>query len=199
MTSLKNYNKILFIFVILNLIPFILYHGYLPSSLEDFKDKTFSTPLPLSSIVGLSTVLLQGLLSNNLKNILVFKKIKNPLPGCRLSKVLKSDARVSLDQVVEKFGQIPTDPKEQNIYWYTEIYKSIEQSIKVDDAHQKFLMTRDMTAICVIILIFSIIHWLFFSGTFTYILFICIEYFFISLAAINYGNRFVATVITEAV
>ncbi|MGM7637558.1 hypothetical protein [Bacillus sp. Hm123] len=196
---MKKNNVILFSFIILNLLFFLEYHDYVSSYIEIFRDKTYSKLFPLHVIIFLSTTLLQGILSSHLKYILVFKRVKNPLPGCRLSKVLKNDARVSLDQVVERFGQIPTDPKEQNAYWYNKIYKSIEQSIKVDNVHQKFLMTRDMTAICVIILIFSIIHWLFFSGTFTYIFLMCIEYFFISLAATNYGNRFVATVVAEAV
>lgn len=195
MEDLKRYNTILFSFLILNVVPVGLLDSYLPLILDNFNTKKL---IFLTSIILLSMVILNGVLSSDFKHKLVFMKMNNPLPASRLQKTLKNDQRVSIDQVSEKFGPIPDDSKQQNVYWYQKIYKPNQDS-KNTRYSQKFLMTRDMTAICIIILFFSILNTLFLSGTWLHILVILCEYFIVRLVAANYGKRFVTTVIAESI
>lgn len=199
MEDLKRYNTILFSFLILNVVLVGLLDSYLPLILDNFNTKKLIKFISLTSIILLSTVILNGVLSSDFKHKLVFMKMNNPLPASRLQKTLKNDQRVSIDQVSEKFGPIPDDSKQQNVYWYQKIYKPNQDSKKIQDIHKKFLMTRDMTAICIIILFFSILNTLFLSGTWLHVLVILCEYFIVRLVAANYGKRFVTTVIAESI
>ncbi|WP_064091552.1 hypothetical protein [Rossellomorea aquimaris] len=198
MGNLKNYNATLFSFVILNLL-LVGLDSYLALSMEKLNAETLIKLLPVSSIVILSTIILNGFLSSNFKYMLVFMRMNNPLPASRLQETLRNDHRVSIDQVSEKFGPIPNEPKQQNIYWYQKLYKPNQDSEKVRDIHKKFLMTRDMTAICFMILIFSILNTLLLTGTWLHIFIILGEYLIIRLVATNYGKRFVATVVAESI
>ncbi|WP_106496142.1 hypothetical protein [Lentibacillus sp. Marseille-P4043] len=197
MRNLKNYNLTLLSFVIVNLL-LVGLDNYLALSMDKLNQKTFIKLLPLSSIVILSTIILNGALSSNLKYKLVFLKVKNPLPASRLYETLNNDYRVTIDQISEKYGPIPKDPKQQNIYWYQKIYKPNQDSEKVYDIHKKFLMTRDMTAICFMIFMFSIVYTLF-SGTWLHMVVIFIELLVIREVAANYGKRFVCTVVAESI
>lgn len=125
MEDLKRYNTILFSFLILNVVPVGLLDSYLPLILDNFNTKKL---IFLTSIILLSMVILNGVLSSDFKHKLVFMKMNNPLPASRLQKTLKNDQRVSIDQVSEKFGPIPDDSKQQNVYWYQKIYKPNQDS-----------------------------------------------------------------------
>jgi hypothetical protein len=198
MGNLKNYNTTLFSFVILNLL-LVGLDSYLALSMDKLNTEMFVKLLPLTSIVILSTIILNGVLSSNLKYKLVFMRMNNPLPASRLQKTLSNDHRVSIDQVSEKYGPIPNEPKQQNIYWYQKIYKPNQDSEKVRDIHKKFLMTRDMTAICFMIFIFSILNTLILSGTWIHVFIIFGEYLIIRSVAANYGKRFAATAVAESI
>ncbi|MCM3381222.1 hypothetical protein CHH77_16760 [Shouchella clausii] len=199
MENLKSYNTTLFSFVILNILLVVGLDSYLALSMDKLNTETLIKFLPLPSIVLLSTIVLNGILSSNLKYKLVFMRMSNPLPASRLQETLRNDHRVSIDQVTKKFGPIPNEPKQQNMYWYQKIYKHAQNSEKVRDIHKKFLMTRDLTAMCFMILIFSILNTLILTGTWIHVFIILGEYLIIRLVAANYGKRFVATVVAESI
>lgn len=198
MENLKKYNTPLFTFVILNVL-LVGFDSYFALSMDKLNFEKYIKLFSLPSIIILSTMILNGVLSSNLKFKLVFLRMSNPLPASRLLETLSKDDRVSIEQITEKFGPIPTDPKQQNNYWYHKIYKPNQDSEKVRDIHKKFLMARDMTGICFMILIFSIINILILSGTWSHVSIILIEFFIIRLVAANYGKRFVATVVAESI
>ena len=90
MEDLKRYNTILFSFLILNVVLVGLLDSYLPLILDNFNTKKLIKLISLTSIILLSTVILNGVLSSDFKHKLVFMKMNNPLPASRLQKTLKN-------------------------------------------------------------------------------------------------------------
>lgn len=189
----------LFIFITSNLLIVIGLDSYLSFNTEKLNKEDVIDLIPLPSLILLSTIILNGLFTSEFKYKLVFLKTTNPLPGSRLQKVLENDDRFSINQVIEKFGPIPDNPKEQNIYWYQRIFSPNQNSEKVLDTHRNFLLMRDLTAICVVFILYSILNTLVFSGTWIYVIIFLIEYLIIRLVAVNYGNRLVTTTVAESI
>src|SRR5690606_23973690 len=62
---------------------------------------------------------LNGILSSNQKAILVFWRIKNPLPASRAFSVhAQKDTRVNMDQIRVLHHPLPSLPEQQNSLWY---------------------------------------------------------------------------------
>ncbi|MFC7320063.1 hypothetical protein [Halobacillus campisalis] len=198
MTNIKNYNISLISFVFVNLALLGL-DSYLSIIYDNMKPELLLKSLPIPSIVTLLTLVLNGIIPSDYKYKLVFWRWSNPLPGSRLKKIINKDHRVSIDQISLKFGDIPDEPKQQNMYWYQKIFKPNQESEKILDVHKKFLLTRDITAISFMIFIISIVNAIIFNGTFIHIVIVLVEYITFSLVSSNYGRRFVATTIAEAV
>ena len=65
---------------------------------------------------------------------------------------MHTDPRIDPARLAEKRGVLPDDPQEQNRLWYR-IYKQHGEEPGVIDAHQGFLLARDLTALSVVFLI----------------------------------------------
>jgi len=155
----------------------------------------------IASFAPIISIVLNGLLSSNAKVILVFWRIKYPLPGSRVfSDLAKKDLRINLEKIREKYGYLPKDSIEQNKLWYR-IYKLHESKITILDSHKNYLLCRDLTGLSAIFLVVFTIFTLIFIGvktrTFYYILYLFIQFLIISIATQNYGNRFVCNVLAE--
>ena len=155
----------------------------------------------IASFAPIISIVLNGLLPSNVKEVLVFWRIKYSLPGSRVfSDLAKKDLRVNLDKIKEKYGYLPKEPVEQNHLWY-KIYKLHESKITTLDSHKNYLLCRDLTGISAIFLTIFIIFTLIFVGAkvsiFYYILYLFIQFLILSIAAQNYGNRFVCNVLAE--
>jgi len=155
----------------------------------------------IASFAPIISIVLNGLLSSNAKVILVFWRIKYPLPGSRVfSDLAKKDLRINLEKIREKYGYLPKDSIEQNKLWYR-IYKLHESKITILDSHKNYLLCRDLTGLSAIFLVVFTIFTLIFVGvkmrTFYYVLYLFIQFLFLSIAAQNYGNRFVCNVLAE--
>lgn len=106
------------------------------------------------SIAPLLLFLLNGLLSSHQKAILVFWKLKNPLPGSEVfTKLGKHDYRIDMDKLKEIYGSLPNKPEQQNQLWY-KIYKKNSSNIIVSESHRAFLLARDLTALSVLFILF---------------------------------------------
>jgi len=93
----------------------------------------------IASFAPIISIVLNGLLSSNAKVILVFWRIKYPLPGSRVfSDLAKKDLRINLEKIREKYGYLPKDSIEQNKLWYR-IYKLHESKITILDSHKNYL------------------------------------------------------------
>jgi len=119
------------------------------------KDGIFFILLPILLIV------LQGVISSKRKEILVFWKRKNRLPGCRaFSKYLKEDNRINKKKLIEKYGKFPKKEDKQNQLWYS-IYKKISDK-GIDKTHKDYLLSRELTTVTVFFIpIFPLILWYF--------------------------------------
>lgn len=151
-------------------------------------------------IVPLFSFVLSSIISAEAKAVLVFWKIKNPLPGTRaFTEICHKDARIDMKILKEKLGHIPTDPKEQNYVWYIKIYKKVQDTTPVLLAHKNFLLARDLTSIS--FLFFLITPWVIYFGsknfqyTMLYVLITFLQYIVLSIVAQNHGKRFVGNAI----
>ncbi len=144
---------------------------------------------------------LSGILSADIKAIIVFWRIKHPLPGNRVFTELgPNDARIDMNRIEQIVGTIPTEPKEQNSLWY-QYYKNHQECLIVKTAHRHFLLARDMTAVTLVMLVFlpcSIViiskNW---HGALIYLGILLGQHIILTLVAQNYGKRFACNVLTE--
>ena len=206
MSTLKKQNrKSLVGFILVNVILFSLLSNNFIIDITGTKD-LISNPLDpriLSVILlfGLS-IILEGILSSNLKAIIVFNRIKYPLPGYRVfTEIASRDNRINLQKLTERYNnKLPSEPAAQNSEWFR-LYKLYEKVDVVEESHKSFLMTRDLLALSIILLILStILH--FALGTsalniiYSTIIYAALIIIF-KISAKNYGNRFTANVIVE--
>lgn len=151
-----------------------------------------------ASIAPLLLFLLNGLISSNQKSILVFWKLKNPLPGSEaFSRLSKEDTRIDRKKLKEIYGTFPKSPSEQNKLWY-KIYKKNSLDTVISESHRAFLLARDLTSLCFLFIIFIGIPILI-IGTWPvniyYFTFLITQYFIVVVGAKNRGRRFVTNVL----
>lgn len=191
-------------FIIINILIFISIYIYGKIGIKEFKKVleliTFKDGLVLI-IIPIITIIANGILNSNVKSSLVFWKIKNPLPGCRIfSNLALNDSRINFSKIIEKYGQIPQEPSEQNKLWY-EIYKKHQEKIIIRESHKNYLLTRDLSGIAFIFLFIIVPSLLFIKLDFKikifYSLFLLLQYLIITISARNYGNRFACNVLAE--
>jgi hypothetical protein len=190
--------------------------GFDPTLAEIFAQLTVedSVFMVLSPILVL---VLNGLFSDHMKAVLVFRKRKDPLPGTRfVDLALEAQDTINLDALLEnlrkeeppppelKGGDWPKDPKEKNRLWYR-IYRAHQMDELVAVAHARWLATRDLAALsflflclfsvaCIIQSAFFGLNWIF---TLVYIALLILFFVGISGSARVYGNAFVLRVLTE--
>jgi len=205
--TLKSQNrKWLTGYLLAQVLLFGLFCGVVAFSLEDFDEllSRIKTPGGLFPLIAFPlSIVLEGILSNNYKAILVFWRLRNPLPGCRaFSDIARQDPRIDMDRLVELFPEgLPQEPAKQNREWYR-LYRKYKSEPVVLDAHKSFLLTRDLATLTVIIIPVCLIgHFIW--GTpaqliFYYIAVEVIALIGITIASRNYGKRFVANVLVEA-
>ncbi len=171
------------------------------SDLISLFDKVNAKDGFLVSIAPLIIFILSHLIDANKKTVLVFWKLKNPLPGCRaFSEIGPEDPRIDMNVLKDKLNYIPADPAEQNKTWY-KLYKQVVGTITVDSSHKNFLLARDLTSISFLFLIFT--PWLIliikndFRMVLVYALIWFVQYLILCKVAQNTGERFVSNVLAE--
>jgi hypothetical protein len=163
--------------------------------------KEFENLLPVGLAVVITSVL-NGLLSNDMKANLVFWRWRNVLPGHRaFTHYAKSDARIDVASLERALGSVlPTDPPEQNRFWYR-LYKTVQEKPAVTQVHRQFLLLRDYTGLAFLFFVFfgaagmyAIPSW---KTSVTYLGVLLVQYLLARKAAANYGARMVCTVLAE--
>jgi hypothetical protein len=140
-----------------------------------------------------------GLLSPICKARLVFWRWTHPLPGCRAFSIhAKQDTRINLPALRSKLGRFPKGEAEQNATWYR-FYRSVEVDAAVTHVQKDFLFTRDYAVLAALLIIPLGIVAFVQAGSIrlasTYLAFLVAQYLAVSVAAANYGKRFVCTVL----
>lgn len=150
------------------------------------------------SIAPLLLFLLNGLISSHQKAVLVFWKLKNPLPGSEaFSKLSKNDTRIDRLKLKDTYGSLPKSPVEQNKLWY-KIYKKNSSDIIVSDSHRAFLLARDLTSLCILFVVFLGIPVLIVGQwpiNLYYFLGLLLQYVVVVIGAQNRGRRLVTNVL----
>lgn len=153
----------------------------------------------VTPVMPVAVLLLTGLLSPNLKAVLVYWKVKNPLPGCAaFTKHAPADPRIDMSVLKKNVGALPTDPVEQNSKWY-KLYKMVVDDRSVVEANKLYLMYRDMAAMSLpLIILVPFGLWIAGASTSTSwiaVAFFAIQFLVCSLSARNSGIRLVTNVL----
>lgn len=149
-------------------------------------------------IAPLLLFILNGILSSNQKAILVFWRIKHPLPGSRaFSLHAKKDTRIDMNQLEQLYGILPFSPEEQNSLWYR-IYKKNSTEISVYQSQKEFLLARDLVSMTFLYIVCAGLPMLFIATwplNLYYLIFLSIEFLILVRIAQNHGSRFVTNVL----
>ena len=111
--------------------------------------------LIVAAITALAGVL-SHVLPNSIKHALVYWRFRNVLSGHRCRKVCTKDPRLRLSDLKRKWPAMfdrEMAPREQNAYWYSEIYQPVKCHPEVSQAHQSFLLYRDAASGLLILLV----------------------------------------------
>ena len=101
--------------------------------------------VPLAS-AGLY-LFLDRLITTELKEILIFWRLKERLPGHRaFSTIASKDPRISVTKLEKLHGSLPRDSKEQNELWYM-IYRKHKDEDEIRDPNGSYLLYRELTYI----------------------------------------------------
>jgi len=157
--------------------------------------------LPVSLAIVVTTVI-NGLLSPEAKARIVFLRWKNALPGHRaFTELAQKDSRIDLSRLKKACGsKLPNDPADQNSTWYR-LYKSVEKKPSVEHVQRDFLLMRDyaaFAALCIFVFVVAaFVEVESRQASLLYVVGLLIQFLLVRLAAANYGNRFVTTVLAE--
>jgi hypothetical protein len=156
---------------------------------------------PVGFACVVATVL-NGLLSSNTKEKLVFWRRYHVLPGHRaFSEYAKTDSRIDLAQLEKLHGSpLPVDPVEQNRVWY-QMYQTVQDKPAVLQVHRDFLLLRDYSGLSVLFVALLGVAAVYAvpsrAALLAYFGFLILQYMVVRIAAATYGVRFVTTVLAQ--
>jgi hypothetical protein len=105
----------------------------------------------LTALLPIPALILSSLISADHKAILVFWRLKYPLPGSRAFSVYApTDSRIDLAKLKKHVGEFPVGAREQNAKWYS-LYKQVDSDPSVVDSHKNYLLFRDIAAMSLLL------------------------------------------------
>lgn len=100
-----------------------------------------------AAVTFLASLTVQHLLPAPAKEVIVFWRWNNRLPGCRaFSHFAEHDSRIDTDHIRALGGDPLLPPKEQNHLWYN-MYKGVADTPSVTQSHRRFLGFRDLSVV----------------------------------------------------
>ncbi len=149
-------------------------------------------------VAPLILFVLNGIISSNQKSILVFWRIKHPLPGSRAFSFHGGrDARIDINRLEQLYGILPVTPENQNSLWY-KIYRKNSLEVSVYQSQKDFLLARDLVSLAFLYIICAGLPMLFIATwplRLYYLFFLLAEYLILVRIAQNHGRRFVTNVL----
>lgn len=190
-------------FVILNYISFAYVNGLPWQFLKEVKISNealiFQNPL-IAVGIHLSILILCFIIPVDIKNVVIFWRLKDPLPGCRVfTELICKDHRIDIKELEHKYGKLPTEPREQNTLWY-KIYKERQDEKVILSSHGKWLLFREITIIALILmLLLSPMSLLisFDKSSTIYLALLIAQYFILRQATVNAAERFTCNVLAR--
>jgi len=202
--NIKDYDSVLTKFVFANFLLLIFVPDLINISSHS-NYVTYLTEVGLIKGAGLFvtsilTLLINGFYKSEHKYIIVFWKIKNNLPGCRVfTELATKDPRIDYNSLVQKYDPLPTKPEEQNKLWY-KILKKHPDDEAILQSHRDFLLFRDLTAITfslmiIFLLVFVTAQILHFNLGISYFIIFLLEYLLLVVITRNKAERFALNVV----
>lgn len=108
----------------------------------------------VSTLLSAVVVMITHVMPSMLKHKIIFTRLTNELPASRLNVIYTKDPRVLFSEVQGKWPEVfsnETEPHTRNGLWYKHIYKPVKDRPEVTQAHQNFLLYRDICSSLVII------------------------------------------------
>lgn len=196
--KLKNYSPSIISLLIFNVV--LLYgkriYLYIDELIKD-NEIFFDEKFIVISLMPIITFIIIHIVPTPLKNIIIFTRIKNPLPGSRVfSKLIINDDRINYAEAVNKYNMHDIKKNDENSKWY-KIYMNHRNNSIVYASHRIFLKARDMTTAIIVLLIVFLITSILFSGIYSHtkLIFLVIEVILLMIVTRNLANRFVVNVI----
>jgi len=159
----------------------------------------------LSSLTTLGMAVIgwiDRLAPSRLKELLVFWRIRDALPGHRAfeTRTLKRDSRIDINNLKERFnGKFPGPPSQQNAAWYA-LYKKHSGEHVVQEIHMDYLLYRDLTWLTAVAATVSLVLSCLFVEQRTPLVVVGLVFVVLtaltSVVARNSANRFVTDVLT---
>lgn len=153
-------------------------------------------------VLSITKLWLLGFLPPRLRDQIVHWRIKNPLPGSKaFSKIGPNDQRVDLVKLASDHGVLPIEEADQGRLFYR-IYKSVDGSAGVDDAHRSYLAARDCATMAFLFLVIltPVVYWISqdAKSAVTFGIILIVTFVMMSLSAQTYSVRFVQNVLAQA-
>lgn len=190
-------------FVLLVYVAFALMNGFdwsFSDSMEIGKEGIKLKSPVLTMTAHLLVLILTYLFPSDWKYRAVYLRWHHPLPGSRVfTELCAKDIRISSENIVKKYGELPTSPDEQNALWYR-IYKEKQSDEVVLNSHGRWLLFRDVFAISIVLFLPSSAFTFWHSGVTTGLTFTILYLALISalwICARNTGIRFTCNVLAR--
>jgi hypothetical protein len=193
-------------YVLLNIVVFLLVNGLFAEFQSGFSATEF-LKLGKMAVVGIAlnviSLVLGYVLPTGFKDVLVYWRVRNVLPGCRaFTKLAAGDPRINLKAIKRKLGRdLPTNAQEQNEVWYRFLKDYESQFPAIGEDHRMTLLFRDLTAVSFLLVpaleipsfwfAAGAAPWLYLGG----LVLMCL---LLSLSGRNAGNRLVRNVLAQA-
>lgn len=204
--NIKTYNHYLWIFIVLNLAIYLC-TIIKPDFSLSLIDETYKALIvkngAVAAVSALVTFILNSVLSSDTKAALVFWRLKNIYPGCRIfTDLSEKDTRIDKDALIKVYGELPVDPEKQNKLWY-KIFKPNQYEATIFQSHRSFLLARDLTGLSFLFIIFFTGAALVYKFAFSveipllsmYIIYLVLQYILLSHVGTRLGNRFACNVL----
>jgi hypothetical protein len=145
-------------------------------------------------------LILTYIISPEWKHRAVYLRWDHPLPGSRVfTELCAKDSRISHENLIKKYGELPTSPIEQNSLWY-KIYQKKQSDKVLLNSHRHWLLFRDIFSISIILFLPSSVYTLWNIGAIKGLIYTVLNIALtISLwiCARNTGNRFASNVLAR--
>lgn len=155
-------------------------------------------------LLSVILVMLANILPQEIKHKLVFLRLKNEMPACRIHELCRKEPRIEFQSLILRWPDIfanDIDEAARNSRWYQQIYKVVAEKNEVRQSHRSFLLYRDSFSGLLIILLVAIVC--FFMGDLPVIgqlkpavIYVQIVFVIVALIAANTaGKRFVVNAV----
>lgn len=168
MPSLKEQNKkSLVLLLLISLLPLYVSMLYLhgpelkllfKKDILEFSRLLVFIGLPPLLVLSAVLILIVDSVSNKWKERMAHFRWADPLPACRVDKLISSDSRIDTARVPLEVKELLDDslsPSDRNKAWYKNIYLKVRDLPAVENTHKDYLLYREAVTGSVILFVLT--------------------------------------------